>query len=327
MDTIEQEFLESCACHYYELNDRRAMMRYVRAFDSMSSVRTFLINLGCLDELLSLEVESGNFLEAAGIAKLKGELVLQADLLGKGGHFKEASLLILWFVFANSLWSNGSKGWPLKPFLQKEELLTKAKLLAKDVSDQFYEFVHTEAEILLKSQHNLFEIHQILDSSRRHSSIRVSDFARLSERNFLNNQVSAETLVYFWNFWKDMIVNVFKFLARLEMQGVTEYREFGEFCLNYMGVKREFNNLNAIYFLMNSDAQWARDIPRKFIRREGRLVSVDVHQFVSAAQAYWRSELLSVGMHVLTNLEALYNFISQKFLVTVLPKQVSYSHI
>ncbi|KAG5240587.1 P-loop containing nucleoside triphosphate hydrolases superfamily [Salix suchowensis] len=322
MDTIEQEFLESCACHYYELNDRRAMMRYVRAFDSMSSVRTFLINLGCLDELLSLEVESGNFLEAAGIAKLKGELVLQADLLGKGGHFKEASLLILWFVFANSLWSNGSKGWPLKPFLQKEELLTKAKLLAKDVSDQFYEF------------HNLFEIHQILDSSRRHSSIRgemlsarkildmhlhlntskylwendlVSDFARLSERNFLNNQVSAETLVYFWNFWKDMIVNVFKFLARLEMQGVTEYREFGEFCLNYMGVKREFNNLNAIYFLMNSDAQWARDIPRKFIRREGRLVSVDVHQFVSAAQAYWRSELLSVGMHVLTNLEALYN--------------------
>ncbi|KAJ6351132.1 hypothetical protein OIU78_007125 [Salix suchowensis] len=334
MDTIEQEFLESCACHYYELNDRRAMMRYVRAFDSMSSVRTFLINLGCLDELLSLEVESGNFLEAAGIAKLKGELVLQADLLGKGGHFKEASLLILWFVFANSLWSNGSKGWPLKPFLQKEELLTKAKLLAKDVSDQFYEFVHTEAEILLNSQHNLFEIHQILDSSRRHSSIRgemlsarkildmhlhlntskylwendlVSDFARLSERNFLNNQVSAETLVYFWNFWKDMIVNIFKFLARLEMQGVTEYREFGEFCLNYMGVKREFNNLNAIYFLMNSDAQWARDIPRKFIRREGSLVSVDVHQFVSAAQAYWRSELLSVGMHVLTNLEALYN--------------------
>ncbi|KAJ6401717.1 hypothetical protein OIU84_013891 [Salix udensis] len=334
MDTIEQEFLESCACHYYELNDRRAMMRYVRAFDSMSSVRTFLINLGCLDELLSLEVESDNFLEAAGIAKLKGELVLQADLLGKGGHFKEASLLILWFVFANSLWSNGSKGWPLKPFLQKEELLTKAKLLAKDVSDQFYEFVHTEAEILLNSQHNLFEIHQILDSSRRHSSIRgemlsarkildmhlhlntskylwendlVSDFARLSERNFLNNQVSAETLVYFWNFWKDMIVNIFKFLARLEMQGVTEYREFGEFCLNYMGVKREFNNLNAIYFLMNSDAQWARDIPRKFIRREGSLVSVDVHQFVSAAQAYWRSELLSVGMHVLTNLEALYN--------------------
>uniref|UniRef100_A0A6N2NGM6 UvrD-like helicase ATP-binding domain-containing protein n=1 Tax=Salix viminalis TaxID=40686 RepID=A0A6N2NGM6_SALVM len=305
MDTIEQEFLESCACHYYELNDRRAMMRYVRAFDSMSSVRTFLINLGCLDELLSLEVESGNFLEAAGIAKLKGELVLQADLLGKGGHFKEASLLILWFVFANSLWSNGSKGWPLKPFLQKEELLTKAKLLAKDVSDQFYEFVHTEAEILLNSQHNLFEIHQILDSSRRHSSIRgemlsarkildmhlhlntskylwendlVSDFARLSERNFLNNQVSAETLVYFWNFWKDMIVNIFKFLARLEMQGVTEYREFGEFCLNYMGVKREFNNLNAIYFLMNQMLSGRGTYPENLFEGRGVISSSHVNR-------------------------------------------------
>ncbi|KAJ6726124.1 MAMMARY TURMOR VIRUS RECEPTOR-like protein 1 2 MTVR1 2 [Salix purpurea] len=289
---------------------------------------------GALMSFLLLEVESGNFLEAAGIAKQKGELVHEADLLGKGGHFKEASLLILWFVFANSLWSTGSKGWPLKQFLQKEELLTKAKLLAKDVSDQFYEFVHTEAEILLNSQHSLLEIHQSLDSSRRHSSIRgeilsarkildmhlhlntskywwendvVSDLARLSERNFLNNQVSAETLVYFWNFWKDKIVNIFKFLACPEMQGVTEYRDFGEFCLNYMGVKKEFKNLNAIYFLMNSDAQWLRDIPRKFIRREGSLVSVDVHQFVSAAQSYWRLELLSVGMNVLTNLEALYN--------------------
>ncbi|XP_011025216.1 PREDICTED: uncharacterized protein LOC105126145 [Populus euphratica] len=334
MDTIEQEFLESCARHYYELNDNRAMMKYVTAFDSMSSARTFLTNLGCLDELLSLEVESGNFLEAAGIANLKGEPVLEADLLGKGRHFKEASLLILWFVFANSLWSTGSKGWPLKQFLQKEELLTKAKLLAKDVSDQFYEFVHTEAEILLNSQHNLFKMHQCLVSSRRHSSIRgeilsarmildlhlhlntskywwendlVSDLARLSERNFLKNQVSAETLVYFWNFWKDKIVNIFKFLGRLEMQDVSEYGDFGEFCLNYLGVKRQFNNLNTIYFLMISDAQWVRDIPRKFIQRKGKLVSVDVHQFVTAAQGYWCSELLSVGMNVLTNLEALYD--------------------
>ncbi|KAJ6903318.1 hypothetical protein NC651_020731 [Populus alba x Populus x berolinensis] len=334
MDTIEQEFLESCACHYYELNDNRAMMKYVRAFDSMSSARTFLTNLGCLDELLSLEVESCNFLEAAGIAKLKGHLVLEADLLGRGGHFKEASLLILWFVFANSLWSTGSKGWPLKQFLQKEELLTKAKLLAKDVSDQFCEFVHTEAEILLNSQHNLFKIHQSLESSRRHISIRgeilsarkildmhlhlntseywwendlVSDVARLSERNFLNNQVSAETLVYIWNFWKYKIVNIFKFLGRLERQDVTEYGDIGEFCLNYLGVKRQFNNLNSIYFLMISDAQWVRDIPRKFIQRKGNLVSVDVHEFVTAAQDYWCSELLSVGMNVLTNLEALYN--------------------
>ncbi|KAL3582369.1 hypothetical protein D5086_016701 [Populus alba] len=334
MDTIEQEFLESCACHYYKINDNRAMMKYVRAFDSMSSARTFLTDLGCLDELLSLEVESGNFLEAAGIAKLKGDLVLEADLLGSGGHFKEASLLILWFVFANSLWSTGSKGWPLKQFPQREELLTKAKLLAKDVSAQFYEFVHTEAEILLNSQHNLFKIHQSLDSSRRHSSIRgeilsarkildmhlhlntskycwendlVSDLARLSERNFLNNQVSAETLVYFWNFWKDKIVNIIKFLGRFEMQDVTEYGDFGEFCLNYLGVKRQFNNLKAIYFLMILDAQWVREIPKNFIQRKGNLVSVDVHQFITAAQGYWCSELLSVGMNVLTNLEALYN--------------------
>ncbi|CAK7326909.1 unnamed protein product [Dovyalis caffra] len=334
MDKIEQEFLERGARHYYEVNDKGAMMRYVRAFDSMSSIRTFLMNLGCLDELLSLEEESGNFLEAANIAKLKGELVLEADLLGKGGKFKDASLLILWFVFANSLWSTGSKGWPLKQFFQKEELLTQAKSLAKNMSDQFYEFVHSEAEILLNSQQNLFTIQQSLYASQRHNSIRgeilsvrkildehfhvnalkygwedelVSDLARLSEYSCSNNQVSAETLVYFWNFWKDKIVSILKYLGRLEMQDVTEYSGYGEFCLNYLGVQRQLNNRNASYFLMNSDAQWVRDGCSKFLIRKGNLVSVDVHHFVTAAQSYWCSELLSVGKNVLTNLEALYN--------------------
>ncbi|KDP32609.1 hypothetical protein JCGZ_13159 [Jatropha curcas] len=73
MAKIEQEFLEKCALHYHKLNDNRAMMRYVRTFDSMDSIRTFLNALECLDELLSLEEESGNFMEAAKIAKLKGD--------------------------------------------------------------------------------------------------------------------------------------------------------------------------------------------------------------------------------------------------------------
>ena len=42
MEELKQKFLESCAHHYHELNDKRTMINYVRAFDSMSSIRTFL---------------------------------------------------------------------------------------------------------------------------------------------------------------------------------------------------------------------------------------------------------------------------------------------
>ena len=172
MEELKQKFLESCAHHYHEVNDKRTMMNYVRAFDSMSSIRTFLQSLECLDELLLLEEESGNFLEAANIAKLRGELLIGADLLEKGAQFEEATLLILWFVFANSLWLAGSTGWPLKQFTEKEKLLTKAKSFAKKLSNQFYGLVCSEADILLNKPSNLFLMKRYLSASQRHKCIR-----------------------------------------------------------------------------------------------------------------------------------------------------------
>ncbi|KAF5747513.1 hypothetical protein HS088_TW05G00235 [Tripterygium wilfordii] len=41
------------------------------------------VSLGCLDELLSLEEESGNFLEAANIAKLTGNILLESTVYNK----------------------------------------------------------------------------------------------------------------------------------------------------------------------------------------------------------------------------------------------------
>ncbi|KAK2999234.1 hypothetical protein RJ639_022978, partial [Escallonia herrerae] len=53
------------------------------------------IDLNCLDELMSLEEKLGNFLQAAYIAKQKRDILREADLLEKAGHYKEASLGIL----------------------------------------------------------------------------------------------------------------------------------------------------------------------------------------------------------------------------------------
>ncbi|KAL7163145.1 hypothetical protein ACSBR2_039278 [Camellia fascicularis] len=336
INKIEQQFLESCALNYYELKDYRSMMKFVRAFHSMDSVRNFLKSLDCLDELLVMEEELGNFLEAAEVAELRGDVLCEADLIGKAGHFKEASKLILRYVFSNSLWASGSRGWPLKCFSQKEEILAKAKSFAKKDSDIFYEFVCTEANILSTEQSNLSQLSQYLNASRGNKSLRgeilsirkildihlqpstskydweyelVVDLMKHSQESISQNRVSVVTLICFWNLWKEKIEYIFKYLACLETHDADEYYSYGDFCLNYFGVrKRQLNNVNTSFLFLNADADWVREIDDRFLRRNGKLVSADVRHFVSAAQTHWHSELLSVGMKVLETLKALHKF-------------------
>lgn len=333
MDKIEQKFLENCAFHYHEVKDHRSMLKFVRAFNSMNSIRNFLRPLGCFNELMLLEEESGNFVEAADIAKLKGDLLLMVDLLGKAGKFKEGANLILFYVLANSLWSQGSRGWPLKQFKQKGELLTKAKSFAMNEKDNFFEFVCTELDIMSNEPSDLATIMNQMITSRRHKSVRgeilsarkiidihlslkvdkyfferelVFDLSKHSEDVISKNLVSVESLVYFWNFWKDNIVHILEYLGCLETQDASEFRYHGEFCLNFLGVWRQFNNLNPIYVLLSSAADWARDLEKR--SSSGKLVSIDVRRFISAAKTYWHSEMLSVGFMVLEKLKALHNF-------------------
>uniref|UniRef100_A0A2N9IGF5 Uncharacterized protein n=1 Tax=Fagus sylvatica TaxID=28930 RepID=A0A2N9IGF5_FAGSY len=333
VDKIEQEFLENCALHHHEHKDNRSMMKFVKAFQSIYLMRNFLKSLNCLGELLLLEEELGNFLEAANIAKLRGEILHEADLLGKAGNFREASMLFLIYVLYNSLWIPGSIGWPLKQFTQKLEILAKAKSFAKNELDSFYSFVCTEADILSNEQSDLSITNKYLNASQRHNSVGgeiisarkildahlqsnsskyvwmdyfVFDLTNHSEQMISRNQISVETLVYFWTFWKDKIVNIFKYLKCVDTQDVNEYRRYGDFCLNYLGVRKQFHNLNAIYVLLNSDAYWVQELDSRLLRQNGNLVYIDVRHFVSTARSYWCSELLCVGMKVLDNLETLY---------------------
>ncbi|KAF7142000.1 hypothetical protein RHSIM_Rhsim06G0167800 [Rhododendron simsii] len=338
IDRIEQQFLESCAMHSYELKDNKSMVKFVRSFNSMASRRNFLTRVGCLDELLMVEEEFGNFSEAAEIAKMRGDTLLEADLRAKAGHFNEASMLILWHVFSKSLWVSGSKGLPLKHFPQESELLEKAKSFAKNKSDLFYEFVCTEVSILSTEEMNLLVLNQYLSASRHNKSLRgeilctrrildvhlhssastyewedelPADLIKHSEENVLHNQISVGTLVCFWNLWKQKVENIFEYLTCLETQAVNDHMNYGDFCLNYFGVRRQLNNMNMKFVILNSDAVWVREIEDHFLRRSGNLVSTDAPHFVYAARSHWRSELLSVGLRVLETLEALHKFSSK----------------
>ncbi|KAG8369503.1 hypothetical protein BUALT_Bualt14G0020400 [Buddleja alternifolia] len=103
VDKVGQEFLEKCAMECYNTKNKASRTKFVRAFHTMESKRNFLKSLDYLEELLLLEEESGNFIEAAEIAKSLGIILLEVDLLGKAEKFADGSFLIRSHVFSGSL--------------------------------------------------------------------------------------------------------------------------------------------------------------------------------------------------------------------------------
>ncbi|RZC80438.1 hypothetical protein C5167_043016 [Papaver somniferum] len=336
---LKQEFLERCAFHYHQVKDTNSMMKFVRAFNSLNLMRTFLVTHSYLDELVVLEVEFGNCMEAANSAKLRGDLLLGADILEKGGHYEEASRFILLYVLVKSLWITGSKGWPLKNFSNKEELLTKSKLIAKSRNDQFHELICVEASSVSEKDSSLAEMGDCLATSQRlghlgaeilylrkildfHLKVRLAKYEH-DEMVILDSmkhaalmisckRVSTQTLNYFWNTWREKILSILVYLGSIGTVHGKDYKGYGEFCLGYLGVCKTIQNGSSIYILLNADAYWMKDICHRSVRRNGELVTMDVHQFVSAAQSYWVSEVTCLGMNVVEKLNSLYGFYDGK---------------
>jgi hypothetical protein len=235
-------------------------------------------------------------------------------------------------------------------YTEAEKLLAKAKTFAKKESKNFFEFFCTEADVLSNEQSNLSTMKNYLNAAHKHKSVGggiicarkildahlhsnsskyvwednfVFDLKKHSEQKIATNQISLETLICFWNLWKDKIVNIIEYLGCLETQAVNEY---GDFCLNYFGVRKQFDNDSAIYLLLNPDADWVRQLDNRFLHQNGKLVSITFHKFVSTAQSYWCSELLSVGMKVLDSVKALYD-LSLKNSLSMFCQSISLTHI
>ncbi|KGN50541.2 hypothetical protein Csa_018847 [Cucumis sativus] len=336
IENLEQEFLEKCALHFHYCKDSRSMMKSVKSFRTVDLMRGFLKSLNCLDELLLLEEELGNFLEAVKIAKSKGDLLHVVDLLGKAGNFSEASKLLVQYVLANSLWSPGCKGWPLKQFKQKEELLKKAKFLAENDSKKLYDYTCTEADVISNENVSLEALAGYLTATKNQKSFRgemiclrkmldvhlntskytledelVSDLTKHSKEVVLKNQVSLETLVYFWHCWKDRILSLLESLTFHGGNAVDIY-PYNEFCLDFFGVWR----LNNSHILLNSNADWAKNVDERFFHRNGKLVSIDAAQFYLFSKNYWTTELRTSGLKVLEKLDCLYKFSNKCQLTT-----------
>ncbi|CAN0880576.1 TPR and ankyrin repeat-containing protein 1 [Linum grandiflorum] len=334
LEKLEHEFLQIAAVHCHKFNDRELMMKYVKAFESLESMRTFLRSLGYLDELLLFEEEYGNFLEAANIAKLKGDFLLEADLLGKAKHYVDASTLILAYVLANSLWLSGLRGWPLKQFKQKKSLLEKAKSLAKEESEQYFNFVSLQVKILLNEESSLLLLQRHLSDSQRQKSIicqilsvrkildlhfklNISKYAWVEKiildvRKVSADNASVETLIHYWTLWRDLIMEMLQYIEDVSSEDSVDLSGYGEICCNYFGVRRCFRNGNLIYSFLNSDAQWIRDIESRYLSREGKLTCIDVKYFLYLATRYWSTVLFTVGFSVIGKLKELYDSFSSQ---------------
>ncbi|PIA50211.1 hypothetical protein AQUCO_01300743v1 [Aquilegia coerulea] len=331
---MEQNFLERCAHHYHELRDTQSMMKFVKEFKSIDSIRTFLRSCNYLTELLLLEEEWGNYIEAASIARDKGDLLFEAELLGKGGHHEDASKLILSYVLGRSLWATGSKGWPLKYFAEKEELLQKVKKYAMSVSEGFYGTVCLDADLLSNHEMSLIDMRKTLSASENLATPRVEIISAwkildahlqlhpskyewehevvLNEMKHTNfemshTKIAIESLIYYWNFWREKVGTVLEYLQYLGTQHEINYMVYEQFCLAYLGVRKLDSNRYAVYNEF-ADACWMKEINERSLRRMGDLVSMDTHQFSFAAKTYWLLQVLLVGMEVLEKLDALYKF-------------------
>ncbi|PWA86118.1 uvrD-like Helicase, ATP-binding domain, P-loop containing nucleoside triphosphate hydrolase [Artemisia annua] len=268
LEEVEQEFLENCALGYHEL--------------------------------LLLKEESDHFLEDAELARSSGALLKEADLLEKAGKFKEAALLLLWYVFISSLWGDGNISWPLKQFAQKEELCNKVKLLAKSDSGVMYNFVCSELKIL-SDQHNSFpELKEDLCVSRNYRSLRGEI---LLIRKILDKHLQMNSSNYDWE--DKLPVDIEKSIESLENEEPFKASGHADFCLYYFGVRKQFPKGNT-YLSLNKDADWIRNTCNKGLQREEKRIHFDGREMVSAIRSYWQSELLSVGIKVLETLEALH---------------------
>ncbi|KAG8369518.1 hypothetical protein BUALT_Bualt14G0021900 [Buddleja alternifolia] len=331
LDKIGQEFFEKCALECYNSKNNASLMKFVRAFHTMESKRNFLKSLDCIEELLILEEESGNFIEAANIAMSLGNLLLEVDLLGKAEKFANASLLIISHVLSNSLWVSASQGWPLKSFPQREELLSKAVSFARKVSISFHALICEEAKVLSHEKRNLSELMQSYNASRQyktymdevlsiwklldaHLQVHPTKYewehdlhsdSKLSDERILRNQVSAGTLVYIWSLSKANFLEILGCLDSLERKDFIKCEGTIGFCYNFFGVRLS-HKLSSTYLLMNPNAAWVRNVDKRFIVWKKKVATIDTRHFASAARKYWSQELICVGLRVLEALQALY---------------------
>lgn len=246
-----------------------------------------------------------------------------ADLLEKAGEFSTSCSLIFSYVISNVLWGSGNRGWPLKSFPQRVELLNRVMSIAQKVSETFHGSICAQAKFLLYDKRNLPELLEFYNASKQHKTLigeilavrklldvhfdlntnkyEWDDDLQLDqckfEQRIARNQVSSGALIYLWNLWKVHSLEIVECLDSLERTDSIKLEGVVGFCFNYFGL-RLLDNSSVEFHPLNPDAAWVKNVKR-FIQWNRNEATLEARHFVSAACEFWLQELVVVGISVL----------------------------
>ncbi|KAL6843850.1 hypothetical protein ACP4OV_026421 [Aristida adscensionis] len=327
--SLRMTYLENWALDFFERGDIKHMMPFVKAFNSMGHIREFLNSRNLLDELLSIEMEMDNFLEAADIAKHKGDIILEVNMLEKAKLFENATQLLLLHVTSNSLWASHGRGWPPKSFAEKEQLLAKVKEMAEQVSECFLSFACLEADALsdahksvarltyhllegrncgnlfveFVSARSIIDVHLQSQTSRYNFELQLESEDEIYLDMLACNQMSVETLASVWNNWSSIVVKALMHINHSEYPKSNDSAaRYEDFFAKYFGLRKDGDDR---YLMLNMDSRWLSNTGRSSLQQDGNNCWLDAPQLQSCARDFLIDELSYVGFSVLKKLESL----------------------
>ncbi|GJS35388.1 DNA helicase, UvrD/REP type, P-loop containing nucleoside triphosphate hydrolase [Tanacetum coccineum] len=271
------------------------------------------------------------------LLETRGKFVQAAKIINENDHSTEAALRRLWYVFFGSLWAHGRRAWPLKSFKQKDELLNDLNsYLTYNSDSRDSALMHIEMSILSGAEISLSQMWRCLREAPRGRSLRmhflisrrVLDVHLLSHHSsietmfedgtlkdlegvFSENIVSAEGLVYFWSYWKELVWELINW-SYTQQQGVNSSNIYEDFLLNYFGVRKYDGGIDDSYVVLNAEAQWVKETSFSSITKNGYLYIIGAREFLSMATRYWCSEILFVSEKVLKKLHSLHAYSTVK---------------
>ncbi|KAK1439383.1 hypothetical protein QVD17_05200 [Tagetes erecta] len=278
-------------------------------------MRSFLESVNRQNELILLDEICGEFVEAAKIGT-------------EDEHSLEATMSRLWYVFFGSLWAYGRRAWPLKDFNHKDKLLDDANSYVIDHPDSpDAALVRTEIHVLSGEDINLSQMWRYLRETPKERSLRVhflisrrilevhirshcKEYASILtpvEDALLENKVSVEGLIYFWNYWKEMVCE----LINWSHAGGQTSKIYEDFIFNYFGVRKYDVDKYGGYVVLDAEAQWVKGTRANMIRN-GYLYIIHACQFSSVVSQHWYSELLFVTGKVFAKIQSLYVYSPEK---------------
>ncbi|GLJ34038.1 hypothetical protein SUGI_0684590 [Cryptomeria japonica] len=344
---IKTEYLKMCATHFHQKKDTKSMMKFVKAFPTMDLIRSFLWRKDYFDELLGIEETNGNFIQAAEVAEMKGDLLCEAVMLERAEEYEKAFKSILQHVQLNSLWAMGNRGWPLQHITENNKHVERIKQIAEQNLvhvPKTLETLNFEASILLSQSQSLsklteqmilakqignvnFEVLSLRKVLDVHLHSDTKTFQHDQGRSFLKsddnykvlleNTVSSTAMVFLWNTWKEKLLSSVDSLSKLEKRREREEDKiYIEFALEYFGTRVSRNNRFCTVF--NSEAFWLKGRRDELSQRRGNCAQITIQNFSMHAKEFLLMELFSVGDEVVKKLQEIYlSYKNQPYALTV----------